>query len=191
MQQELLAGTSKEGAVPRFWVQGPPFVQGPWWGMCWYLTPQPSEMSCFSATVFSNPSVSNGSVEKSLPANAGDTGSTPDPGRSHMLQSNRARGHSYQACALEPRSCNYWSPRTLEPMLCNRQAIEVRSPCTATTQKPNTATKTKHTQNYINTIAKKHHSKSSLLGDVGLLVAREHEPGPGKASVNVPCSASW
>ena len=29
-----------------------------------------------------------GSVEKNPPANAGDTGSTPDLGRSHMLQSN-------------------------------------------------------------------------------------------------------
>ena len=29
-----------------------------------------------------------GSVVKNLPANAGDTGSIPDLGRSHMLQSN-------------------------------------------------------------------------------------------------------
>ena len=29
-----------------------------------------------------------GSVVKSWPANAGDTGSIPDPGRSHMSQSN-------------------------------------------------------------------------------------------------------
>ena len=29
-----------------------------------------------------------GSVEKNLPANAGDTGLIPDPGRSHMPQSN-------------------------------------------------------------------------------------------------------
>ena len=29
-----------------------------------------------------------GAVVKSLPANAGDTGSIPGPGRSHMLQSN-------------------------------------------------------------------------------------------------------
>ena len=32
-----------------------------------------------------------GSVVKNLPANAGDMGSIPDPGRSHMLQSNQAR----------------------------------------------------------------------------------------------------
>ena len=29
-----------------------------------------------------------GAVVKNLPANAGDTGSIPGPGRSHMLQSN-------------------------------------------------------------------------------------------------------
>ena len=30
----------------------------------------------------------DGSVVKSLPANAGDTGSIPDPGRPHMLGGN-------------------------------------------------------------------------------------------------------
>ena len=29
-----------------------------------------------------------GAVVKNLPANAGDTGSSPGPGRSHVLQSN-------------------------------------------------------------------------------------------------------
>ena len=29
-----------------------------------------------------------GTVVKNLPANAGDTGSSPGPGKSHMLQSN-------------------------------------------------------------------------------------------------------
>ena len=32
-----------------------------------------------------------GAVVQNLPANAGDTGSIPGPGRSHMLQSNKAR----------------------------------------------------------------------------------------------------
>ena len=32
-----------------------------------------------------------GPVAESLSANAGDTGSIPDPGRSHMLQNNQAR----------------------------------------------------------------------------------------------------
>ena len=41
-----------------------------------------------------------GIVVKNLPASAGDTGSSPGPGRSHM-----PRG------AAKPVSHNYWSPR--------------------------------------------------------------------------------
>ena len=42
-----------------------------------------------------------GSVVKGLPANAGDTGSIPDPGGSYMAQSD-------WTCALEPPSLNCW-----------------------------------------------------------------------------------
>ena len=56
---------------------------------------------------------------ESLPANAGDTGSRPDLGRSHMPRSNWAR---------EPQllSLRVWS-------LCSatREATIVRGPCTA------------------------------------------------------------
>ena len=34
---------------------------------------------------------SGGAMVKNLPANAGDTGSSPGPGRSHTPQSNKAR----------------------------------------------------------------------------------------------------
>ena len=37
------------------------------------------------------PGFPGGAVVESLPANAGDTGSRPDPGRSHMPRSNWAR----------------------------------------------------------------------------------------------------
>ena len=60
-----------------------------------------------------------GTVVESLPANAGDTGSSPGLGRCHMLQSNWAR---------EPQllSLRVWS-------LCSamREAAIVRGPCTA------------------------------------------------------------
>ena len=36
----------------------------------------------------SAPDFSGGTVVKNLPANAGDMGSSPGPGRSHMLRSN-------------------------------------------------------------------------------------------------------
>ena len=60
-----------------------------------------------------------GAVVESLPANAGDTGSSPGPGRSHMPRSNWAR---------EPQllSLRVWS-------LCSakREATIVRGPHTA------------------------------------------------------------
>ena len=38
---------------------------------------------------------------KNLPANAGDMGSIPGLGRSHMLQSNEAMHHKYRAHAWQ------------------------------------------------------------------------------------------
>ena len=59
-----------------------------------------------------------GAVVENLPANAGDTGSSPGLGRSHIPRSNWAR---------EPQllSLNVWS-------LCSatREAVTVRGPCT-------------------------------------------------------------
>ena len=43
-----------------------------------------------------------GTVVKSPPANSGDTGSSPGPGRSH-----KPVRHDYRARALEPSSHNY------------------------------------------------------------------------------------
>ena len=46
-----------------------------------------------------------GPVVKNLPANAGDIGLMPDPGRFHMLQSNQAHELQFLSpCALEPCS---------------------------------------------------------------------------------------
>ena len=49
----------------------------------------------------------SGSVVKNLPANAGDTGSIPGLGRSHMPLRNKAC--TPQLLSLEPRSHNYWA----------------------------------------------------------------------------------
>ena len=59
-----------------------------------------------------------GAVVKNLPANAGDTGSSPGLGRSHMPRSNQA--HEPQLPSL-----HVWS-------LCSatREAAIVRGPCT-------------------------------------------------------------
>ena len=66
---------------------------------------------------------SGGPVIKELPANVGNAGSIPGPGRFHMPKSNWTVYHNCQACALEsmshtePIDCNYWSPCALESML--------------------------------------------------------------------------
>ena len=67
-----------------------------------------------------------GTAVKNPPANAGDTGSSPGPGRSHMPQSNQACvPQLLSLCSrAQPPSHNYWAhmpqllkPACLEPML--------------------------------------------------------------------------
>ena len=53
---------------------------------------------------------------KNLPANAGDTGLRPGPGRSHMLQNNKAR---------EPQLLK---PVRLEPVLHNKRSHRNEKP---------------------------------------------------------------
>ena len=63
-----------------------------------------------------------GSVVKNPPANAGDTGSSPGPGRSHMPRSNEA--HAPQLLSLHSRACEpqLLKPACLEPMLRNKRS---------------------------------------------------------------------
>ena len=58
-----------------------------------------------------------GAVVKNPPANAGDTVSSPGPGRSHVRGATKPVRHNYWACALEPASHNYWAcvPRARAP----------------------------------------------------------------------------
>ena len=65
-----------------------------------------------------------GAVVENLPANAGDTGSSPGLGRSHMPQSNKAR---------EPQllSLRVWSWCS-----ATREAAIVRGPCLVTKSGP-------------------------------------------------------
>ena len=82
-----------------------------------------AETNTFVKQLYSNKDVNRGSpsgaVVENLPANAGDTGSSPGLGRSHMPRSNQAR---------EPQllSLRVWS-------LCSatRQAAIMRGPRTA------------------------------------------------------------
>ena len=81
----------------------------------------------------------DGAVVKNPPANAGDMGSSPGPGRSHMLQSNqvpapqllslRSRAHEPQLLSPCTTTTESHMPRACAPQ---REATAMRSPCTAT-----------------------------------------------------------
>ena len=64
-----------------------------------------------------------GTAVENPPANAGDTGSSPGPGRSHMLLSNEARAP--QLLSLRSRAR---APQ--------QEATAMRSPCTTTKSSP-------------------------------------------------------
>ena len=52
---------------------------------------------------------SGGSVVENEPADAGDTGWTPDTGRSHMLQGNKVPVPQLFSLYYKPWNCNYWT----------------------------------------------------------------------------------
>ena len=68
---------------------------------------------------------------KNLPAKAGDTGSIPDLGRSHMQGSNEAcvlQPLSLEAPTAEPTCDSCQSPCALEPVLRNRRSHHSETP---------------------------------------------------------------
>ena len=76
-----------------------------------------------------------GAVVKNPPAKAGDKGSIPGLGRSHMPRSNKPVCHNYWACTLEPASYNNWAhvlqllkPACLEPVLYNKRSHRNEKP---------------------------------------------------------------
>ena len=71
-----------------------------------------------------------GAVVKNLPANAGDTGSIPGPGTSHMPQSNYARVS--QLLSLRSRPCK---PQLLIPRATTTEARAPRA-CALQQEKP-------------------------------------------------------
>ena len=91
-----------------------------------------------------------GAVVKNPPANAGDTGSSPGPGRSHMPRSNSARAPQLLSLHSGARV-----PQLLEPVLCNKRShhnekpahrSEEEPPLTATRESPHAATETQRGQ---------------------------------------------
>ena len=53
-----------------------------------------------------------GSVVKTLPSNARDTGSIPGPGKSHMTQSNQARAAQLLSLCSRAQELHLLSPGT-------------------------------------------------------------------------------
>ena len=71
-----------------------------------------------------------GTVVENLPANAGDMGSSPGPGRSHMPRSNQARAP--QLLSLHSRA---HKPQLLSPCATTTEACAPRA-CALQQQKP-------------------------------------------------------
>ena len=62
-------------------------------------------------------------MAKDLPANAGDTGSVPDPGRSHSCRATKPMRHNYGAHELQLLGL-----RALEPVLSNERSHHNEKP---------------------------------------------------------------
>ena len=83
-----------------------------------------------------------GAVVENLPAKAGDTGSSPGLGRSHMPQSNWAREPQllslrvWSLCSTTGEAATVRGPRTMTKW----------PPLAATRESPRTETKTQHSQ---------------------------------------------
>ena len=69
-----------------------------------------------------------GIVVKNAPANAGHMGSSPGPGRSHMLQSNQARAPQLLSLRSRARKPQLPKPTRLEPVLRNKRSHRNEKP---------------------------------------------------------------
>ena len=98
-----------------------------------------------------------GTVVKNPPANAGDTGSSPGPGRSHMPWSNQAREPQLLSLCSRAHVPQLLDPTRLVPVLHNKRSHRNNKEqplLTATRESPCTATKTQCSQKQINKINK-------------------------------------
>ena len=82
-------------------------------------------------------------MDKNLPANAGDMGSSPGPGRSHMPRSNEAcEPQLLSLCSRAgvPQPLNLHAttaePAHLKPMLCNKRSHHKEKPARHNKEQP-------------------------------------------------------
>ena len=94
-------------------------------------------------------------VVKNPPADAGDTGSSPGPGRSHKPWSNKARAPQLLTLRSRAREPQLLKPTRLEPVLRNKRSHrsekpahrnEEYPPLATTRESPQAATKTQCSQ---------------------------------------------
>ena len=100
-------------------------------------------------------------VVENLPANAGDMGSSPGLGRSHMPRGNGAREPQllslrvWSLCWQQGPWATITEPARLEPVLRNKRGRDSERPAhrdeewpplSATRESPRTETKTQHSQ---------------------------------------------
>ena len=69
-----------------------------------------------------------GPVVKNPPANAGDTGSSPGPGRSHVPQSNSACAPQLLSLRSRAHEPQLLKPACLEPVLHNKRSHRNEKP---------------------------------------------------------------
>ena len=96
-----------------------------------------------------------GTVIKNPPANTGDTGSSPGPGRSHMSRSNETHEPQLLSLCSRAHEPQLLKPVRLEPVLrnkrshCNKKPAhrnEEKPPLTTARESPRAATKTQCSQ---------------------------------------------
>ena len=94
-----------------------------------------------------------GAVVENLPANAGDTGSSPSLGRSHMPWSSWAREPQLLSLSVWSLCSTTTEPARLEPVLRNKRGCDGERPAhrdeewpplAATRESPRTEKKTQH-----------------------------------------------
>ena len=69
-----------------------------------------------------------GTVVENPPANAGNTGSSPGPGRSHMPRSNSARAPQLLSLCSRAHEPQLLKPALLEPVLHNERSHRSEKP---------------------------------------------------------------
>ena len=90
----------------------------------------------FSKTLMYTGDVPGGPMVKNPPANAGDMGSIPGPGRFTCQGATKPMHHHYQAHVLQ-----LLKPDALEPMVCKKRSCGNEKPKHHTPRKPRCSNK--------------------------------------------------